>query len=114
MRRYGRILSVALALTIVTGAAGAFAGERGDWGKVLCVGSASDGGMLLIENDRGIHAVVVDPYGVVETRAGQTATLGMLKQGDHIDVAVSTWAGMQIVDLVVIAPRLSGKLLTAR
>jgi len=114
MRRCRTILIAALVWTVATGAAGAFAGERGDWGKVLCVGTAHDGGMLLIENDRGIHAVVVDPYGEVRTRAGELATLGMLKRGDLIDVAVSTWAGMQIVDFVLLAPRPSANLVTAR
>jgi hypothetical protein len=114
MRRWQTILIAALVWTVATGAAGAFAGERGDWGKVLCVGAASDGGLLLIENDRGIHTVVVDPYGEVQTRAGGSATLGMVKPGDHIDMAVSTWAGMQIVDLVVIAPRPSERLATVR
>jgi hypothetical protein len=114
MRRCRTILIAALVWTVATGAAGAFAGEQGDWGKVLWVGTASDGGLLLIENDRGMHTVVVDPFGEVQTRAGESATLGMIKRGDLIDVAVSTWAGMQIVDLVVIAPRLTANLVTAR
>jgi hypothetical protein len=38
----------------------------------------------------------------------------MIKRGDMIDVAVSTWAGMQIVDFVLLAPRPSANLVTAR
>jgi len=114
MRRFGAILLAALVWTVVTGPAGSFAGKQADWGTVLCVGTARDGGMLVIENDRGVHAVVVDPYGEVRTNAKKKATLGVLKPGDHIDFALSSWAGMQIVDLVVIAPRPSQKLATLR
>jgi hypothetical protein len=114
MRRYGTILLAALVWTVATGAAGSFAGEQADWGKVLCVGTARDGGMLVIENDRGVHAVVVDPSGEVRTNARKKTSLGTIKPGDHIDFALSSWAGMQIVDLVVIAPRPSEKLATLR
>ena len=114
MRRCRTILIAALVWTVATGAVGAFAGERGDWGKVLWVGTVSDGGMLLIENDRGVHAVVVDPYGEVRTNARKKTTLGMVKPGDHLDLALSTWAGMEIVDLVVIAPHPSEKVATVR
>jgi len=114
MRRYGMILLAAVVCMVATGAADSLAGEQADWGKVLCVGTARDGGMLVIENDRGVHAVVVDPYGEVRTNARKKTTLGMVKPGDHIDFALSTWAGMQIVDLVVIAPRPSEKLATLR
>jgi hypothetical protein len=81
---------------------------------VLWVGTASDGGSLLIENGRGMHAAVVDPFGEVQTHAGESAALGTIKRGGRIGVAVSTWAGMQIVGLVVIAPRLTANRVTAR
>lgn len=114
MRRYGTILLAALVWTVAIGVASSFAGEQADWGNLLCVGTARDGGMLVIENDRGIHAVVVDPYGEVRTNARKRTTLGIVKPGDHIDLAWSTWAGMQIVDLVVIAPLQFEKRTTVR
>jgi hypothetical protein len=105
---------VAMVWAVAAGVASAVAGEQADWGKVVAVGSASDGGMLLIENDKGVHAVVVDPYGMVRTNARKKATLASVKPGDHVDFAVSGWAGMQILDLVVVTPRSPEKLAHVR
>ena len=78
------------------------------------IGAASDGAMILIENDTGIHILIVDPYGEVRISAGEQTTFTTIKPDDHIDFAVSTWAGMQIVDLVHITHRPEGKLATSR
>jgi hypothetical protein len=112
MRHSRLILVTVLIWGVMTGATAAVAGERADWGKVVCAGTASDGGVILIENERGTHALVVDPYGEVRTGTRGRATLATIKPGDHIDFAVSTWAGMQIVDLVVVTPQV--KLATAQ
>jgi len=114
MRRYRTILIAALVCTVAVGAAGVFAGERADWGTVVCAGTTSEGGMLLIENDRGVRAVIVDPSGDVRSSANKRTTLEAIKPGDHIDFAVSVWAGMQIVDLIVVAARPAGALATVR
>ncbi len=105
MRRCRTFLIVALVWTVATGATASFAGERADWGRVVVVGSADEDALLLIENDRGMHTLFVDPYGEVRTRANKRTTLSRIKPGDHIDFAVSPWAGMQIVDLVVVTPQ---------
>jgi hypothetical protein len=60
--------------------------------------------MILIENDRGIYALVVDPYGEVRTNTNERTMLAAIKAGYHIDFAVSTWAGMQIIDFMVVTP----------
>ncbi len=110
MRHYRPILIAALVWAVATGVTVAFAGERADWGRVVCAGTASDGGLLLVENERGTHALIVDPYGEVRTGTPGRMTLATIKPGDHIDFAVSTWAGMQIVDLVVVTPHQQVKL----
>jgi hypothetical protein len=56
----------------------------------------------------------MDPYGELRTVAGEQTTLAMIKPDDHVDFAVSTWAGMQIVDLVHVTPRPQGKLASSR
>jgi hypothetical protein len=89
---------------VATGAPASLAGERADWGRVVSVGDMDEGAMLLIENDRGMHTLFLDPEGEVRTRANERTTLANIKPGDHIDFAVSPWAGMQIVDLVVVTP----------
>jgi hypothetical protein len=106
------ILIASLVWAAATGATGAFAGERADWGTVVCVGD--DGPMLLIENDRGLQTLIVDPYGEVRVSGGEQTTLSKIKPHDHIDFAVSTWAGMQIVDLVHATPPSQGKLASSR
>ena len=112
MRQYRMILFVALVWA--AGATGTFAGERADWGRVVYIGTASEGPILLIENDTGIQALVMDPYGELRTVAGEQTTLAMIKPDDHVDFAVSTWAGMQIVDLVHVTPRPQRKLASSR
>jgi hypothetical protein len=102
MRKYGTVLILALVWAAVTGATASFAGERADWGKVVCVGAIGQDAMILIENEEGIHTLVVEPYGELYTDRKQRTTLTSIKPGDHVDFAVTTWAGMQIVDLVVI------------
>jgi hypothetical protein len=114
MRQYRTILIVALVWATATGATAAFAGELADWGRVVYVGAVSDGAMLVIENDRGIQTLIVDPYGEVRMSTGEQTTLTMIKTDDHVDFAVSTWSGMQIVDLVHITPRPEGKLVRSR
>jgi len=81
---------------------------------VVAVGTTSDGAMLLIENDKGIQAIVVDPLGEVCMSNGKQTKFTTIKPNDHIDFAVSTWAGIQIVDLVHITPVPEGKLASAR
>jgi len=114
MRQYRTILIVVLVWAAATGATGVFAGERADWGRVVAVGTTSDGAMLLIENDKGIQAIVVDPFGEVCMSNGKQTNFTTIKPNDHIDFAVSTWAGIKIVDLVHITPVPEGKLASAR
>jgi hypothetical protein len=40
--------------------------------------------------------------------------LAAIKAGYHIDFAVSTWAGMQIIDLVVVTPNSQTELASFR
>jgi hypothetical protein len=114
MRKYRTILIVVLVWVVATGATGVFAGERADWGRVVAVGTNSDGAILLIENDRGIQAIVFDPFEEVCMSSGERTKFGTIKPNDHIDYAVTTWAGMQIVDLVHITPALKGRLARAQ
>jgi len=97
-----------------TGANGVFAGERADWGRVVSVGTAVDGAMLLIENDEGIRAIVVDPFADVCLSTGQRMEFAKIKPNDHIDFAVSTWAGARIVDLIHVTPVPEGRLASSR
>jgi hypothetical protein len=114
MRSYRPILIAALLLGAAVWATGSFAGERADWGVVKYIGADSDGPILLIENDRGLHTLIVDPYGDIRTAAGTQATLSTINPDDHVDFAVSTWAGMSIVDLVYVTPGPQGKLARSR
>jgi hypothetical protein len=66
--------------------------------------------MLLIENDRGVQVLIVDPDAEMRMSAGGETSLAKINPGDHIDYAVSSWAGMQIVDLVHVTPRPGGGL----
>ncbi len=113
MRGYRTILIAALVVTVTIGATASFAGDRADWGRVMYVGDV-DGAVLLIENERGIHFLVVDPNGELRTNAGQHTTLATMKPGDYIDFAVSLWAGMHIADLVVVTPRSQKKVANVR
>jgi hypothetical protein len=108
------ILGVALGVAVAVGTVAAFAGEQADWGKVVCIGSADEAAILLIENDRGMRTLIVDPYGEVESHAKAPTTLAKIKPGDHVDFAVSAWAGMQIADLAVVTPHSQAKLANAR
>jgi hypothetical protein len=114
MRKCRTILIVVLVWAVATGATGVFAGERADWGRVVAVGTMSDGAVLLIENDQGIQAIVVDPSGEVCMSTGKQTNFATIKPNDRIDFAVSTWAGIQIVDLVHVTPVLEGTLASAQ
>ena len=114
MRQYRTILLAVAVWAAAIGATGAFAGERADWGRVVSVGTAIDGAMLLIENDEGIRAVIIDPFADVRLSTRQGMEYSLIKPNDHIDFAVSTWAGAQIVDLVRVTPVLEGKFASSR
>jgi hypothetical protein len=88
---------------LVGGLAGlGFADERAERGIVVSSGGGSAG--LLLRNDAGLRLVVVDLLAIARTANDAPISIGGIEPGDRIDYAVSTWAGMDIVELLSVTP----------
>ena len=102
MRRIvGALFVMVLAVAPVTPVASG--GERADWGITVAVGTEDN--TLLLQNDAGFRLVVVDTETEIRGAGLRPMTLTDIRPGDHIDYAVTSFAGMWIADLLHVTPR---------
>jgi len=98
------VIGVLGLVAVTLAAAPAVADERAEWGVAMAVGAESGSAALLMRNDRGYQLVVVDAAAAVHGVRG-AMTVTDIRPGDHVDYSVSTWAGMDIADVLVVSPR---------
>lgn len=98
-----KLLMLAATVALAFGAVGASADDRADWGVAVSVGW--EDGVLLLENDRGMHLIVVDADATIASAAGKAMTISDIRPGDHVDYAVTTWAQMPIAYALAVTPR---------
>jgi hypothetical protein len=99
----GRILVLG-ALAVMVAAPTAVADERADWGTVVSVGAPAGSAAMLLQNPHGWALVAVDPFGTIVANGGGHMTYGDVRPGDRVDYQVTTWAGMDIVDVLHVTP----------
>lgn len=75
----------------------ALADDRADWGVALSAAGVGESSLLLV-NDSGFQLIVVDRTAELQGAGGGSMTLTDIQAGDRVDYAVSTWAGMDIVN----------------
>ena len=107
MRQRTHVVAVAafLGLAAVVPASGA--ADRADWGVVISGDARTGNGALLVENDRGFALVAVGPSTRLFGPRLERRRLDSLRPGDRIDYAVSTWASLNVVDVIHVTPRRS-------
>ena len=97
----GPLVMMVLAVSPVAPAA--VGGERADWGITVAVGTEDN--TLLLRNDAGFRLVVVASEAEIRGAGLRPMTLTDIRPGDHIDYAVSPFAGMWIADLLHVTPQ---------
>jgi len=95
---------LALAASILAPTTVALADERADWGVAVSAVGAGEWTLLLV-NDRGFRLIVVDTAAEIRGAGLGAMTLTDIQPGDRVDYAVSTWAGVDIADVLHVTPR---------
>lgn len=80
-----------------------FADDRAEWGVAVAAGSSS--ASLLVRGAQGFRLVAVDSFATIVTTSNVPLTLSDIQPGDRIDYAVTTWAGMDVVEMLRVTPQ---------